>query len=249
MKRPRPVIAVCGKGGVGKTVFTSLLARVLLDSPLTPLLLIDADPVGGLIAAIGEEVSVTLGDVRRKVIDSFAAREDGKEWVARSLDYLLLEALTERDEYSLLSAGQSRERGCFCPVNRLLREALGTLTGPFGAVLVDAEAGLEQINREVTKSVTDVVVIVDGSRRSLSALRQIDELVPEVKLGVVANRGAELGRNSRLPARARFLGSLPEDELVRSFDIDGKSLWELPSADSAALDAVRGVAELLMDQG
>jgi len=246
VSRDRPVVAFCGKGGVGKTVVSALVARALLDSGTSPILLVDADPMGGLIAAIGEEVATSLGEIRAKVIDAVSRKEGGKEWVARRLDYLLLESLTERDEYSLLSIGRSREKGCFCPVNRLLREALETLVDPFRAVLVDAEAGLEQISRQVTKNVTEVVVVVDGSRRALSALQQIAELVPGERLSVVANRGARTPETHDLPPGTKTLGVLPEDELVRKADIEGGSLWELPAARSPAVTAAREVAARLL---
>ena len=63
-KSVAPIIAVCGKGGVGKTVFSALLARALAAAGVQPLLLVDADPVGGLTSAIGERAVETLSGVR-----------------------------------------------------------------------------------------------------------------------------------------------------------------------------------------
>ena len=43
MRENKPIVAICGKGGVGKTVFCALFARALRNSGVQPVLLIDAD--------------------------------------------------------------------------------------------------------------------------------------------------------------------------------------------------------------
>jgi CO dehydrogenase maturation factor len=106
-----PVIAVCGKGGVGKTVVSALLARILVESGIVPLLLIDADPVGGLTAAIGEKAADTLAGVKDRFIKT--ARGGGKYRLAQAanqLDYFVLQALVERKDYSLLAMGHNEEK-------------------------------------------------------------------------------------------------------------------------------------------
>jgi len=70
MIKIKPIFAICGKGGVGKTVFSALFARALKTAGVKPLLLIDADPAGGLVSAIGERVENTLAGVREKLIAS-----------------------------------------------------------------------------------------------------------------------------------------------------------------------------------
>lgn len=241
-KAERPVIVVCGKGGVGKTALSALLARALLDAGVRPLLLIDADPVGGLGAAIGERGDKTLGAVRERVIAAArAAGEAERERLAASLDYMVLEALCERDDYSLLSMGHNTSKGCFCPVNKLLRSAIDQVVAPFAAVLIDAEAGIEQINREVTRRVTHVIAVTDGSARSVQAVQLIAELVPAGILSVVANRG-ETSALVELPEGAGVLGTVPEDPALREFDRLGRPLWELDPttpARSAAAELAR----------
>ena len=245
MKVPqKPVVAVCGKGGVGKTVVCALLARAVRDGPLRPLLLIDADPVSGLLSAIGEKTPKTLAGVRRHLIESARQSDDATRTVlARELDYLVLEALVERDGYAVLAMGRTAEKGCFCPVNTLLRHAIDTLAAPFAAVLIDAEAGVEQINREVTRRVSQTVVVTDGSLRSADTLAVIVEMVGPSRVGVVANRDED-GPRVKLPQGVTLLGAIPEDPLLRRFDREGRSLWELPR-DSPAFVAAREVGRAL----
>jgi CO dehydrogenase maturation factor len=230
----KPVLAICGKGGVGKTAVCALLSRVLLDAGVRPLLLVDADPVMGLTSAIGERVAKTLGTVREEVLASVREGEDAKQALADRLDYLVLEALEERDGYSLLAMGRKREEGCFCPVNSLLRDALDLLLGPFAAVLIDAEAGIEQVNRQVTRRTSQILLVTDGSRRAAATLALLAEL-----------RGANRGATAEaLPEGLDLAAMIPEDETLRRFDQEGRSLWDLPP-DGPAMLAARRLAQAL----
>jgi CO dehydrogenase maturation factor len=231
------VIAVCGKGGVGKTVFATLLSRALIDASIRPLL-IDADPMGGLTGAIGEGPIHSLSAIRDRLIAS--ARKGEAADVAHQLEYLLLEALVERDDYSLLAMGRSAEKGCFCPANDLLRSSIDLFVAKFSFVLIDAEAGIEQINRDVTRHVTKIIGILDGSQRSIDTVRQIVKMVIPIRVSVVANR-LSMKEMRQLPGDLELLGSIPENEAVRQFDREGRSLWELP-ADNEAVLAMRGIA-------
>lgn len=243
MKENKPIVAICGKGGVGKTVFCALFARALRNSGVQPLLLIDADPGGGLVSAIGEKVENTLASVREKLIASAkGADENTKIELAQQMDYFVLQTLVERSDYSLLAMGHSMEKGCFCPANALLREAIDFLSDPFAAVLIDAEAGLEQIQRRVTRNVTQIIVIDDGSKRSADTMDYISELIGPTKLAAVLNR---VQQKIQKPSYTYdILGSIPEDVILRQFDRDGKSLWELP-ADNPAYVAVKKIASKL----
>ena len=240
-----PIIAVCGKGGVGKTVFSALLSHVLVEKGVTPLLLVDADPVGGLTSAIGEKVTETLSDVRDRFIG--VARRGGQEEVeiaADQLDYFILKSLVERPKYSLLAMGHPQEKGCFCPANELLRSSIEVLVKAFAGVLIDAEAGIEQINRDVTSHVNQVIVVVDGSQRSLGTLKMIKEMIKTAEVSVVLNRGTGPIDNEKL-AGVKLLGVIPENEALRQFDREGKPLWQLPP-ENKALGSVRKIVARLI---
>ncbi|MBU0516438.1 MAG: hypothetical protein KJ621_16900 [Proteobacteria bacterium] len=238
----KPVVAVCGKGGAGKTVVAALLARAILDAGTGPILLIDADPAGGLVSALNQRVGQTLAGVRAEVLA--AARQDRPvASLAEAVDYAALQALEERDGWSLLAMGYSAEDGCFCPANTLLREALDVIADPFAAVLIDAEAGLEQISRRVTRRVNRYLAVTDGSRRSAETLVHLADLVGPGRLSVIANRAAP-GAHLRLPPGVTLAGAVPEDETLRQYDYQGRSLWDLPP-DNPARQAVRTAARRL----
>ncbi|MBI5845234.1 MAG: AAA family ATPase [Deltaproteobacteria bacterium] len=241
MAEEKPIISVCGKGGVGKTAFCAMLGRALLDLEVKPLLLIDADPAGGLVSATGQTVKTTLAGAREAMIRAARSGDPKqKESLARDLDYLVMEALLERDGYALLAMGRMDEKGCFCPANTLLREAIDLLVTPFSFVLIDAEAGLEQISRQVTRRVTKVIAVSDGSSRSRDTINIILQMVGPEKLAVAVNRAPD-AQGLDLPENVEILGLIPEDGEVRDFDRRGRPLWELPP-DNPALEAARKIA-------
>ncbi|MEI6900973.1 MAG: AAA family ATPase [Bacteroidota bacterium] len=236
----KPIISVCGKGGVGKTVFSALLGRVLVEQGLKPLLLIDADPVGGLVSAIGEKSVKTLSGVRDQLINE--ARRGGKVSAAEAadqLDYFILNALVEHPDFSLLAMGRTTEKGCFCSANKLLRRAMDEIISAYSCVLIDAEAGVEQINRDVTSQVNRVFVIIDASQRSIDTLNAIEGMVDPSQITVIANRITPEDLLN-LPPEIKVAGLIPANETLRQFDREGRSLWQLPN-DNEALLAVKNI--------
>ncbi|MBW1810776.1 MAG: AAA family ATPase [Deltaproteobacteria bacterium] len=233
------IIAVLGKGGAGKTVFSALLARVILDAGLGPLLLVDADPTGGLAYAVGADMKKTMGEVRERVIRDAANQDIAGEAIAQSIDWLVLESLQEMGDYSLLAMGRTDSRGCFCPVNTLLRVAIEKLAVGFRFVILDAEAGIEQVNRQVVRKVDIPVVITDGSVRGLKAAGLVAQLLDKHELSgsgyLVLNRASKI--SGEMPENLELIGRIPEDQNVQEYDSDGISLLDLPEK-SPALTAV-----------
>jgi len=251
--RGKRIIAVCGKGGVGKTAFTALLTRALLESGTAgKLLLIDADPALGLPNAMDLRVEKTIGQVREAVITTARLGQDADiAEMAGMLDYMVLEALVETDGYALLAMGRSESLGCFCSVNDLLRDTIKILAQKFDTIIIDGEAGLEQINRQVMNELDCLVMLSDASSRGLQTVALLKDMVAEKKvvqcrrMGVVFNRvqnGEEYLTASAAKIGVEILGFVPQDQSVASCDMHGRSLWELPG-DSAALVAVRGIVD------
>ena len=69
------IVAVAGKGGVGKTSLAGVFVKVLVEKyPDKKILAIDADPAVGLSTVLNIEVDKTIDDIRKEVIKNV---EDG----------------------------------------------------------------------------------------------------------------------------------------------------------------------------
>jgi len=238
------VIAVVGKGGAGKTVVSALIAKSLLDAGRQPLLLVDADPAGGLAYATGVSMDHTIGRVREHLINEASDPVADRDALTNSIDWLVLETLKERGDFSLLAMGRTDVKGCFCPVNKLLREAIQRLAGGFRYVIIDAEAGIEQVNRRVIERVDIPVVVTDGSARGKTSAALLVELLEKHREPGADEPGLLLNRTSEppgsVPDGSVFRGAVPEDETVRRFDAEGRPLLDLPP-ENPALQAVNAI--------
>lgn len=246
------VIATLGKGGVGKTTIAAMLVKALAANGAGKVLAIDADPAGGLGLALDMPVSKTVNDVRVDIIQAVKAGNSNKPELAISLDYRLLEVLAERDNVAFLSVGRPEEEGCYCQLNTLLRESIEVLSRGFDVTVVDAEAGIEQINRRVMKTVDTLLLVSDTSLKGMKVAGSIAE---------AAKEAASLGEAFFLLNRVRpeedpealsaswgrpLCGWLPEDATVHLFDRQGRSFLDLP--DCPAYEALNeAMATLALD--
>jgi CO dehydrogenase maturation factor len=237
------VIAVCGKGGVGKTTVTALLSRLLADGDNGRVLVVDADPAIGLGLALNQFPDRSVNDVRKEIISTVKQHSTDSVDLAASVDYKLMEIIMETGQLGFLSVGRPEEEGCYCQLNTLLREAIETLSSHFDLTLIDAEAGVEQVNRRVMRSVSHLLLVSDTALKGIRVAETIrnvaDEAVNYSKLGLLINRARSEEDFQSLAAKTGLpiLGWIPEDDTVREFDIDARSFLEIPSC--PALDAVR----------
>lgn len=246
------MIAVAGKGGVGKTSIAATIVRVLVEAyPGKRILAIDADPAVGLSTALGIEVRETVDDIRKEVV---AAAKDGDSKSAIELlgeaRYRIFDALVETDGFSFIAVGRPEAAGCYCKINSYLKEVISILSENFDYVVIDGEAGIEQINRRVMEKVTHLLLITDASRKGTQVVQTIrkvaDELVMYERLGVIANRlpAPETG-NLLDTGDIPVLACIPSDGTLAEFDIKGENVFYLPC--EAAI--VRGTREALQEIG
>lgn len=246
------LIALTGKGGVGKTTLSAAFVRILGEAePDAKILAIDADPAIGLSTALGVEVKETLDDLRKSIIDS--AKEGKKQEAIELLSevrFKIFDALIEQDSFSFLAIGRPEGAGCYCAVNAYLKEVIEMVSREFDYVIIDGEAGIEQINRRVFEKVTHLIFVTDASTKGLNVVKSIkqvaDELVMYEKCGVIMNRVEDRSLLSSINIdSAEMLSVIDRDGKQLQNDILGKSVYELE--DDAVV--LTGAKEALMNMG
>jgi CO dehydrogenase maturation factor len=132
MQEKPVIIAVCGKGGVGKTSISALMVRMLSEDPSKKVLAIDGDPAVGLSFPLGITVKKTVDDIRNDLIRRLKnGEQSNKEELIKSLDYELFSALEERKNLAFLAIGRPEGDGCYCQVNALLKDIIKEIAGNF----------------------------------------------------------------------------------------------------------------------
>ncbi|MGI6463791.1 MAG: AAA family ATPase [Candidatus Scatomorpha sp.] len=244
-KKKALIIALAGKGGVGKTSVAASMVRVLIEAyPGAKILAIDADPAVGLSTALGVKVESSLDDIRRAVIKS---AEDGRPREAIELleesRFRIFDTMVETKGFSFLAIGRPENEGCYCSVNAYLKEVVSMLANDFDFVVIDGEAGIEQIQRRVMERVTHLVLVSDQSRKGTRVTESIkkvaDELVMYERVGVVINRVTNPELNKYIEVEgAEILAFIDSDDSHAANDIRGMSVFEL-APDSNMLKGVR----------
>ena len=235
MERETKLLAVAGKGGVGKTSISAAFVRLLAERyPDKRILAIDADPAVGLSTALGVEVPGTLDDIRRSIVRMVedGAPKEAIEMLAEAR-YRIFDAMAELPGFSFLAIGRPESAGCYCKVNAYLKEVISLLSRDFDYVVIDGEAGIEQINRRVMEKVTHLVLITDPSRKGVQVVQTIrrvaDELVMYERCGVIVNRLTDPALLDRVQIpKQELLAVIGTDEAHTRNDIEGRTVFELP---------------------
>lgn len=228
------IIALCGKGGVGKTSISALVVRHLKETyPDKKILAIDADPAVGLSTALGVDVISTVDDIRKLFIgnvesgDTSAAIE-----VLSEAKYRMYDALIDIDNVSFLAIGRPESAGCYCKVNAYLKEVISLIANNFDYVVIDGEAGIEQVNRRVMEKVTHLLLVSDGSKKGLNVVRTIYDVAKNLTMfktaGVIINRMVDMSYVDKLDVNdLNVLTYIEEDKNMSVSDMNGDSVFAL----------------------
>ncbi len=251
-------IAITGKGGVGKTTLAALLVRRLIESGRRPVLAVDADPNTSLDAALGVRPRHTLGGVReeaRQVAGQGLSSGISKQQL---LELKISECLVEGKDFDFLAMGRPEGPGCYCYANNVLRATLAEVAGHYPWVVIDNEAGLENLSRRIAPRVDLMIMVADPSSRGLETLRRLYALAREMdvswgRLVLVVNRV----RNGRQPAEteallaatgADALVAIPDDDGVAEQAECGATVWDLPVTNSLLVLVDRFLPPALPDE-
>jgi CO dehydrogenase maturation factor len=249
--RDKRTIAITGKGGTGKTMLATLMIKILAEGGNLKILAIDADSATSLPYTLGMKVGKTVSEIRQEIIEY---PEVKRRIADEHIRTVMANILEPGKGFDLLVMGRPEASGCFCTVNDLLRYGIDTLAQDYDITIIDGEAGPEQINRRVLKSIDTLIVVADTSARSLqtaSAIIKVARSYGNVNVGragLIINR-FKGKRNSVKKITQQMvleiLGYIPEDENINRYDAIGRPLLKLP-ADSPSLMAVRQILKQMI---
>ena len=227
------VIAVTGKGGVGKTSLAAGMGRRLTQRyPDAKILAIDADPAVGLATALDAKVKETLDDIRLEITQGVSEKLKDTQDILSEARFRLLDMMDEEKGFAFVAIGRPESSGCYCAINSYLRDVISMLAGQFDYVVIDGEAGIEQVNRRGMEQVTHLLLVTDQSRKGLQVIQTIkdvaDRLVMYERLGVAVYRFTQDVIPFGNPFPDAPFVEIRNDEAQIVNDIQGKSVFELP---------------------
>ncbi|MBN1135210.1 MAG: P-loop NTPase [Anaerolineae bacterium] len=234
-------IAVCGKGGSGKSTVTGLLARDLQDRGYR-VLVVDSDESNpGLYRVLGFDQRpkplLELVGGKKQVFPTFSEKGKHQDGLLTRAEFhiadLPTDYIVEQDGIGLVCVGkilQSLE-GCACPMGVLSREFLKRLALQKNEVaVIDMEAGIEHFGRGVETSIDSVLIVTEPAFDSLELAATISALAAEVgveRVWTILNkvRSEELALRLRKELEAKniaVVGSIGDEPEIFEAGLEGR---------------------------
>lgn len=250
-------IAVSGKGGVGKTTVTALLAR-LLAAEGDRVLAVDADPAPCLASALGIENADEISPIvdLKELIEERTGAKSGSFGsffkMNPTVSDLPEQLWVEKDGVYLLVMGTVDHggSGCICPESVMLKALVTHLMlGRKDHLLMDMEAGVEHLGRATATAVDLMLVVVEPGARSVVTAHRVQQLASDIgikRVAAVANKVRdEADREALVHALEPIplLGALPFDRAAIDADLSGRqpypTLDDIPAEARQLLDRIR----------
>lgn len=235
-------IAITGKGGVGKTTLTALLAQAYADSG-KEVLAVDADPSPCLAGALGfpNELRLKLRPIS-EMDDLIYERTGAKPGtlggfftINPRVDDIPERFSVEYRGVRLLEMGsiETGGSGCICPEAALLKTLFTHLLFRKDEILLlDMYAGVEHLGRATVDFVDAMLIVVEPTRRSLGTAFQIKNLAHHIgvkDIWLVGNKIRNQDEAEFIYSEAMdtpVLGYMPADLAVQEADRRGIPVYD-----------------------
>ena len=209
-------IAITGKGGVGKTTLSAMLATTLSEQGRCVIAL-DADPDANLASALGvppDSQPTPLSQMEEMIVERTGAADaaGGYFKLNPKVDDIPDRYAARIGEIRLLTLGGVTKGGggCICPASALVKALLTHLVlGRDDAIVMDMEAGIEHLGRATAQSMDALIVVVDQGPWSRQTAGRIRELAADLGLTNVVAVANRVTDQSSADAIAKELGDVP----------------------------------------
>ncbi len=215
-------IAITGKGGVGKTTVTSLLAWAYARDG-RDVIAIDANPDANLASALGfekEQVEqiIPISELNELIQERTGASSDtygGLFKLNPKVDDIPEKYSIQKDGIRLLIMGTVKKGGggCLCPESAMIKSLLSHLMFKrTEVVLMDMDAGIENLGRGTAGAMDALIIVVEPGQRSFQTAYSIQKLAAD--LGI--KRCCVIGSKTRFDSDQQFIS-----DHLKSFEILG----------------------------
>jgi CO dehydrogenase maturation factor len=254
-------IAISGKGGVGKTTISSMIALGLVVRGKT-VLAIDADPNGSLAEALGYDQEkngrITPLIEQKQLIEERTGSRPGDMGgyfvLNPRVDDLVEKFSIEVNGIRVIVMGGLKEAlsGCYCSENALLRSFLRHLMVERDEwVILDMEAGFEHLTRGTAQSVDLLLIVVEPGSRSISTAKKLTALARQAgipDIGYIFNKlysGDQIREISTLLGSADIRAAIPFDDKAVEADLKGAAPYATCPETKAHIDRLLDGFDLL----
>jgi CO dehydrogenase maturation factor len=248
-------LAITGKGGVGKTTLTGLLAGHYASQGMT-VLAIDADPSPCLGQALGFDSAALRALTPIAEMEDLIHERTGAQPGTMGGYFKLNPRVDDiPDRFALTEGGirllqlgavEKGGSGCICPESVLLKQLVShILLRRNEVVLLDMYAGVEHLGRATVTAVDAMIVVVEPGRRSLDTAAQIRALAGDLGLtrlflvGSKVHGPADADYLARNAPGLPILGHLPYTPDAQEADRAGAAVF---TAVPALAEAARRIA-------
>lgn len=250
-------LAVTGKGGVGKTTISALMAYSLKSAGHN-VVAIDADPDSNLLACMGyadaSEIKplVELKSLIEERMGVAPGTTGGMFRLNPFIEDIPEKYSVDIDGIRVLVAGAVKKggAGCYCPENSLLRALIShLLLEKDMSLVIDMEAGVEHLTRGTVQAVDHLLIAADPGRRGIETALRIKGLADEIGL----KRISVVGNKIRSEADEKFLrdalpgmemaGFIPYDESLLDAERSGNGVKGASGEVFGAVEKILSIIE------
>ncbi len=261
-----PKIAVTGKGGVGKTTLSALLAFTYAEQGAN-VLAVDADPSPCLAEALGFPAKLTANLTPIAQMEELILERTGARPGAAGGYFKLNPRVDDLpDRFSVshrgirlleLGAVELGGSGCICPESAMLKALVTHLMLYRDDVLImDMYAGVEHLGRATAAAVDAMIVVAEPGKRSLGTAAQIASLAQDIgvkDLYLVGNKmrsETDVAFLNEHGPDLPVLGALHATPAVVEADVKGLPVYDaVPEMAAAAREIVARLGQRLDNSG